>query len=325
MYERSALGDIILKADFYDLNLDWNSARFVFWTSSDGSLENPNCEKTITYAYTTNCNPENSPCLAPGATSQLMNECGSANDCYVQESFKKRECTGVAAGSVTGYGAIFMCDRQGSCTLTQASTTLTVEQYNIEAACESYTLIGVEKEPVIYTTKEKGFVECTVWVSQISELQDLNFSILFEEKALSLVGQEYDSYMNQTYYIYRVEATIEMEALARANSLDGEAWEGYGAVIITHPVYGEEMAEVSLAIIFLGSREGGAAGEYTEENFNMLFDWVEGLAFGFMTDPIGTFTGRFFEVLVILVIIIILAPLVLYASYIAAMQRQQEQ
>lgn len=315
MQERSATGEIICKTYFYDKDLDWNSTVFKFWTSQDGSLQSPNCTQAVGYAYTSNCNPADVPCLAPAATASIMNECGSTNDCYVQAKFGKRGCTAASpSSSITGTCAMQLYDNNGNSVLVTASGQITVESYGINADCRSYAIANGKEEPVIYTTEDKGYVECSLYLDSVAH-PDSNFSLVFEGKPLQFLKSEWDDYMGRETLFFREEVTAEIDALARRGSTDSETWEGDGTVFITHPVYGAKDRSVHIAAVIIGSRVEEST-DYGENQFGTLFDWIDSLAKGMLTDPAKTITTRFFDVLLIVIGCIIFIPLLIGVAYV---------
>ena len=324
MYEQSAFGDrVYCKTNFYDKDLDWSDITFSFWTGNEGSLADPLCTNNIGFAYNSNCNPTDAPCMSPGATDVIMSDCGSDNDCYAETYFSKRGCASLASGETVGYCAMYVNDNNDNTTLVQASAALTVPTYQLFGICEAYSLIGSEKDSVIFTNSETGFVECLVGLDNVSEPSDLNWSVIFEGRSLAIIETIHDDYMDQDYFKFRVDATEELEALARVKSSDGETWEGDGTVFIQHSVYGSKDAAVHIAVTFVGNRVGGVSGDYTEAEFNELYYWIDGFVKDIMTNPIGTVQARFFEVLVITLFIIIFVPLLLIMGALEAKKRSE--
>ena len=309
---QASFSRVLCKTEFYDRDLDWNKATFRFWTSREGSFSNPTCEAILSYARTTNCNPKDRPCLTPGATETLNNECGYDNDCYVQHYFNTRDCSGISAGQVTGYCGILLEDTNGNQSVAQGSTVIDIERYYLFAACEAYALVNNEKQDLVFTRQEQGFVECEIGVDNMLH-PDTNFTAVFEGKRLTFLRTNYDSYLDRETHVFRAEVTAQLDALARRLTQDNETWAGDATVFITHPVYGSLDATVPCAVSFVGARFVSGA-DYTEAEFNYFYDWVTGFALGYMTDPIGTFQSRFFETLVILILIVLLVPLIIAAS-----------
>jgi len=222
-----------------------------------------------------------------------------------------------------------MEDLNGNQTLSQASVSINVEGYEMFALCDAFAIIDGERESVIFTETDDGFVECEIGFDNLLR-PDTNFTVEFEGAVLSFLHTNFDEFFERDTHVYRAEVTDELDALARSLSTDGENWEGTGTVFITHPTYGSLDAIVQIAVTFEGTRlvkEEDEIIDFTEVSLTDFTNWWnetgEMLQISLL-DPIGWIQGNFFVFLLSVFLIVIVAPLILYAMFLTAFKGKQE-
>ena len=336
----------ICSSEYYDVDLDSNNVRFNFWTDASGSSLSPICFKDGA-TYTTNCGlkdtstyysiPSNK-CHAQEyqeySTIGFYSECGSDNDCTAEASFEYVNC--VPAGSLTGYCEIAVTDSNGNTAYNLSSVPIAPQAYSPHAECSIYNYPAIDDEIIPETygrnliySELPNFVECEITVDEVLT-PDFNFTAYFMGARLTYYKSVYNEFRGRTTRVFKGETTQEVASFLAENGYINSAisstekvWDSGDLIVqITHPLYGYFSGEVD-AVLITGDTPVGDGGEYSEGNVDALYDLVDGLAMGMLTNPITTIQDNFFIFLLVVFLAIIFAPLAIMAALAQVKQGKQ--
>ena len=325
-------------AEFYDKDLDANKFYFKFWTNASGNSDSPICFSDGT-AYTTNCGNEDSiyyipetDCLAQTyqkySSVGFYSECGSANDCEAEVFFYYKDC--VPAGSTLGYCQIEITDSNGNTGYYLTSVPLEAQEYNPSAECALYNVGNDDSPKVAVYSEELSYAECSVTVAEVLAPNFYDFNAYFLGNFMPYRTHTFSVGTGRRTLFYRLDTTELLHDFMQENAYvdtgiasDSKVWAKGLDVDFTSTLYGNFTGRITTIILQSTAETYNIPGEYSEEDFDELFEWVDGLASGMMTNPIKTIQGNFFTFLILVFLAIIFAPLAIMAALAQAKQGKQ--